>query len=128
MLIIIRSHNRYGTNCTYTQNTRKSNRHLLLGFLSVDCLCVTCASIICVLEIFHYFIIKLCLPYYGMIPKMLFPHHTPTDCMVRRNIQDGQHLNKILSILVFVIVLLILLILLILLLLLIDIDIIVIID
>ena len=46
-------------------------------------------------------------------PKYYFPYHTPTDCMVRRNIQEEQHLNKILLMLVFVILLLILLLLLI---------------
>ena len=34
---------------------------------------VTCAYIICVLKIFYYFIFKLCLPYYGRVPKMIFP-------------------------------------------------------
>ena len=74
--------------------------------------------LICVLDIFllfvywksfhyyFYFIFKLRLPVTVGPPKCYFSQHTPTDCMVRRNIQDGKHLNKILLMLVFVIVLL----------------------
>ena len=78
--------------------TRTATHYLCTGYLFITC----------VLEIFFILIFiqfKLRL----RPQKYYFPQHTPTDCMVRRNFQDGKHLNKILLMLVFVIVLLILL-------------------
>ena len=82
--------------------TRTTTHYLCTGYLFITC----------VLEIFF---ILICIQFKLRLrpQKYYFPQHTPTDCMVHRNFQDGNHLNKILSMLVFVIVLLILLLLLI---------------